>query len=1001
MDEKTTLCVSVQAGEHLLSGPDWIKIEDSKTLIDALVEVSGTQALGYQVQVVVSKEPSFTEAALVQVVNQVSMLRECGSIYVKFLLKSSVLPSQKRYEESKCKAERDTDVLSPLDTLHRQEQQKQDEDSIYNFINSTFDKPFESNYLNKLFSEHKLSPSTLSSLREELARKHSHKELEQYTTWSQQSKLASQSESKDTKAQSSDTRKQILTIWGNDCPVVEEGKTTVQGDDTGGAKDPRSKPDETVDGWTEKDQRKVGIAQKDELPLNKVENQKNEVKSERTSVAGKTPTNAKTKVTDQPKGKTLLPKTNRSTTLRAKKNAATTAGMLKAGKKDLAKSGMPVLCQKVIRACPSKVTQTKQRNSGIKMKEKGSLSTSKKSFLPVGADRKVTKKVTGNVSAWKTRTSKDKSDLDCTKVGNADANGRKKNFSGDIGKGNESDVIPRSSVENDELSRCGKGLTPATLERKEKNSPVAGKSNIDSVSLDSDEKEVFTLKSPAKEKNELSVSNDSGYVVCKDSREIPDVVNFSLEEKHNDSIKQWPTDNASTLDYLDTSSILEWEIVDSTKEEESSIDFQHEKQTGPAIQSFACEQMNKNLALQSNSDLASSEPGLFSNKEESPECFFNKDKLTSSPSRIPQMEKNDFQKSADQEFNSNDESKVLESSVSKAGVVKESSAHYDLFREKDGSNIHEPSSSFVDPKKDPFERRLKNSFDSFDIVDSSEMRRKLSNNVDNCIRRSESLGRDSSSPIKKKSGFFHQLKEKTIDLDCYILPTAKMESYSSSSEDLEKIDECQPSNMLKISLDSGNGGREKSPSTSDRSILNLTLDKVTSDGSSSLSVQTKSLEKTSPIFLSDVGRASPANRTFSLDEEDDAPDTKLSGPDNKETVVKGLTNDASSGSIAVEIENAKHEPETLEMQGKDDGYLLSNLDEHIECHVRRHWDESKGIMDQLLLTSLADLTSDLNASAERIVNTIRSSQRKQKTSTVNELSRIPSEAMNQAKGVSN
>ena len=96
MDEKTTLCVSVQAGEHLLSGPDWIKIEDSKTLIDALVEVSGTQALGYQVQVVVSKEPSFTEAALVQVVNQVSMLRECGSIYVKFLLKSSVLPSQVR-----------------------------------------------------------------------------------------------------------------------------------------------------------------------------------------------------------------------------------------------------------------------------------------------------------------------------------------------------------------------------------------------------------------------------------------------------------------------------------------------------------------------------------------------------------------------------------------------------------------------------------------------------------------------------------------------------------------------------------------------------------------------------------------------------------------------------------------------------------------------------------------------------------------------------------------
>ena len=156
----------------------------------------------------------------------------------------------------------------------RQEQQRQDEDNIYNFINSTFDKPFESNYLNKLFSEHKLSPSTLSSLREELARKHSHKEVEQYTTWSQQSKIAAQNESEDNIAKSSDTRKQILTNWaGYDYPVVEEGKTTVQGDDTRGEKDPRSKPNTTVDGSTEKDQHKVGISQKDELPLNKVENQ--------------------------------------------------------------------------------------------------------------------------------------------------------------------------------------------------------------------------------------------------------------------------------------------------------------------------------------------------------------------------------------------------------------------------------------------------------------------------------------------------------------------------------------------------------------------------------------------------------------------------------------------------------------------------------------------------------------------------------------------------------
>ena len=37
------------------------------------------------------------------------------------------------------------------------------------------------------------------------------------------------------------------------------------------------------------------------------------------------------------------------------------------------------------------------------------------------------------------------------------------------------------------------------------------------------------------------------------------------------------------------------------------------------------------------------------------------------------------------------------------------------------------------------------------------------------------------------------------------------------------------------------------------------------------------------------------------------------------------------------------------MQGKDAGYLLNNLDEHIVCHVRRRWDESKGVCRNLTL----------------------------------------------------
>lgn len=51
----------------------------------------------------------------------------------------------------------------------------------------TFDSPFESNYLNKLLSDQKLSPTTMSSLKRELIKKRHFKDPEHYTTWQEQS----------------------------------------------------------------------------------------------------------------------------------------------------------------------------------------------------------------------------------------------------------------------------------------------------------------------------------------------------------------------------------------------------------------------------------------------------------------------------------------------------------------------------------------------------------------------------------------------------------------------------------------------------------------------------------------------------------------------------------------------------------------------------------------------------------------------------------------------
>ena len=87
--------------------------------------------------------------------------------------------------------------------------------------NST-EKPFESNYLNKLLSEQKLSPSTLSSLKRELVKKKLYKESDHYTTWQKESIT---SPVNDFQSFSINNGQHLphkeLTNWADECEVKE------------------------------------------------------------------------------------------------------------------------------------------------------------------------------------------------------------------------------------------------------------------------------------------------------------------------------------------------------------------------------------------------------------------------------------------------------------------------------------------------------------------------------------------------------------------------------------------------------------------------------------------------------------------------------------------------------------------------------------------------------------------------------------------------------------
>lgn len=77
-------------------------------------------------------------------------------------------------------------VFTYISSCYRSPVEDQRESSNVNEMLDLFEKPFESNYLNTLLSEQKLSSSTLASLRRELIKKKPCKNVDHYTTWQEQ-----------------------------------------------------------------------------------------------------------------------------------------------------------------------------------------------------------------------------------------------------------------------------------------------------------------------------------------------------------------------------------------------------------------------------------------------------------------------------------------------------------------------------------------------------------------------------------------------------------------------------------------------------------------------------------------------------------------------------------------------------------------------------------------------------------------------------------------------
>jgi len=298
------------------------------------------------------------------------------------------------------------------------------------------------------------------------------------------------------------------------------------------------------------------------------------------------------------------------------------------------------------------------------------------------------------------------------------------------------------------------------------------------------------------------------------------------------------------------------------------------------------------------------------------------------------------------------------------------------------------------PNQASFGKLLKGSFDSSDFVDSSELQRKCSTDKSKCLKRSESLDRNSSGVVPKKTGFFHDLKEKAKDADNSLFFSANDHNDIKLHLPLSIVDEMTDKPSLSIALphnitDNSSVNKvhpdKRSPSQSHRSCLSITNGKI---DLSDLSIAECRNEKVpngkSPTLLGEIGRESALSRTFSLDNENDSasPQAKSERQDaaKPNKVEKPDIAHAFNGqgkSLEEEVFKQEKSQHTC-----DDGPTNCNIDfgKDIECHTRKKWNLEIDIINQLLLSSLEDQCKSLSSTAERILCKLRSTEYRKEAS---------------------
>ena len=183
---------------------------------------------------------------------------------------------------------------------------------------------------------------------------------------------------------------------------------------------------------------------------------------------------------------------------------------------------------------------------------------------------------------------------------------------------------------------------------------------------------------------------------------------------------------------------------------------------------------------------------------------------------------------------------------------------------------------------DPITSKLRTSYDSFDYMKYSEMTRK-GNRTENGIKRSESLNENILSPSHKKSGFFHHLKELTVDSEGsnFLSIATKVDHRSAddiqvANDKLFSLDSNRSQYDIKSAQSSSKCHGDEGYLTSSSNMLNVTHDRdMDHDFSSFISKELEVNHDTKnevPASLADIGRESAISRTFTLEEEnkDDA-----------------------------------------------------------------------------------------------------------------------------------